>query len=95
MSFGESAKPSTEADNSTTIGWVDPTGPAGQAGLLPGDTILEIDGHPVKHFAPPAQDSVTWRIVTSTGTNIAIKYLRDGSGSDGLSRALSSRNEMV
>lgn len=71
-------KPSTEADNSTTVGWVDPTGPAWQSGLRPGDTLIEIDGHPVKHFSPPAQDSVTWRIVTSTGTNIAIKYLRDG-----------------
>jgi regulator of sigma E protease len=71
-------KPSNEADNSTTIGWVDQTGPAWQAGLRPGDTILEIDGHPVKHFSPTAQDSVTWRIVTSVNTNIAIKYLRDG-----------------
>ena len=71
-------RPSNEADNSTTIGWVDPTGPAWKAGLRPGDTILEMDGHPVKHFSPTSQDSVTWRIVTSTGTNIAIKYLRDG-----------------
>ena len=46
-------KPSNEADNSTQIGWVDPTGPAWKAGLRPGDTILEIDGNPVKHFAPP------------------------------------------
>ena len=71
-------KPVNETDNSTTIGWVDPTGPAWKSGLRPGDTILEIDGHPVKHFSPPAQDSVTWRIVTSTGTNLAIKYVRDG-----------------
>ena len=71
-------KPVNGDDNSTTIGWVDPTGPAWKAGLRPGDTILEIDGEPVKHFAPPAQDSVTWRLITSTGTNIAIKYLRDG-----------------
>jgi regulator of sigma E protease len=71
-------KPVNGSDNSTTIGWVDPTGPAWKAGLRPGDTILEIDGQPVKHFAPPSQDSVTWRIITSTGTNIAIKYLRDG-----------------
>jgi regulator of sigma E protease len=71
-------KPVNGDDNSTTIGWVDPTGPAWKAGLRPGDTILEIDGQPVKHFAPPSQDSVTWRIITSTGTNIAIKYLRDG-----------------
>jgi regulator of sigma E protease len=71
-------KPVNGDDNSTTIGWVDPTGPAWKAGLRPGDTILEIDGQPVKHFAPPSQDSVTWRLITSTGTNIAIKYLRDG-----------------
>jgi regulator of sigma E protease len=71
-------KPSNEADNSTQVGWVDQTGPAWKAGLRPGDTILEIDGHPVKHFSPTAQDSVTWRIVTSEGTNIVIKYLRDG-----------------
>ncbi len=71
-------KPSIEADNSTVVGWVDPTGPAAKAGLLPGDTILEVDGQPVHHFAPTSSDSVTWRIVTSSGTNIAIKYLRDG-----------------
>jgi regulator of sigma E protease len=77
-------KPTTEADNTTTIGWVIPTdangkpAPAWQAGLRPGDTILEVDGHPVHHFAPTSSDSVMWRIVTSTGTNIAIKYLRDG-----------------
>ena len=71
-------KPSVEADNSTTVGWIDPTGPAAKAGLLPGDTILEVDGHPVHHFAPTTSDSVTWRVVTSTGTNVAIKYLRDG-----------------
>jgi regulator of sigma E protease len=71
-------KPSNEAGNSTTVGWVDPTGPAAKAGLQPGDQILEIDGQPVHHFAPTTADSVTWRIVTSEGTNIAIKYLRDG-----------------
>jgi regulator of sigma E protease len=71
-------KPGNEADNSTQIGWVDQTGPAWKAGLRPGDTILEIDGHHVTGFSPTAQDSVTWRIVTSVNTNIAIKYLRDG-----------------
>jgi regulator of sigma E protease len=71
-------KPVTEADHSTTIGWVDPQGPAWKAGLRPGDEILEVDGHRVTAFAPPSRDSVTWRIVTSEGTNIHIKYLRDG-----------------
>ncbi len=71
-------KPISSADDSTTIGWVDPSGPAWKAGLRPGDTIVEIDAQPVKHFAPPSQDSIMWRLITSTGTNIAIKYLRDG-----------------
>ena len=71
-------KPGSEADNSTTIGWVDPTGPAFKAGLRPGDRILDIDGHKVTQFAPPSQDSVTWRIITSEGTNISIRYERGG-----------------
>ena len=77
-------RPTNEADNTTTIGWVDQKdangnpGPAWQAGLRPGDTILAVDGQPVHHFSPTSADSVTWRIVTSTGTNIAIRYLRDG-----------------
>jgi regulator of sigma E protease len=73
-------KPGTGTDDSTTIGWVDPTGPAAKAGLKPGDTILSVDGHPVRHFSPMSSmtDSVTWRIITSESTNIAIKYLRDG-----------------
>jgi regulator of sigma E protease len=71
-------RPVNEDDNSTTVGWVDPTGPAWKAGLRPGDVITEIDGHRVTNFAPPSQDSVTWRIVTSQGTNIAITYQRNG-----------------
>jgi regulator of sigma E protease len=73
-------RPSNEADNSTVIGWVDPTGPAALAGLRAGDKILSIDGHPVKNFQPTAAiaDSVKWRIITSTGPTIAVTYLRDG-----------------
>ncbi|MGN6642865.1 MAG: RIP metalloprotease RseP [Verrucomicrobiota bacterium] len=71
-------KPEQATNSTTTIGWADPDGPAWKSGLRPGDTVLEIDGHKVTQFAPPSQDSITWRIITSEGTNIAIKYLRDG-----------------
>ena len=71
-------KPGNGGDDSTVIGWADPTGPAAKAGLLPGDTILEVDGHPVHHFEAMSEDSVKWRIVTSEGPTIPIKYERDG-----------------
>lgn len=74
----------TPTKDSTMIGWVGKTdlegnpGPAWKAGLRPGDKILEVDSNVVTQFAPPALDSVTWRIVTSAGTNIPIKYIREG-----------------
>ncbi len=71
-------RPVNEDDNSTRVGWVEPDGPAWKAGLRPGDQSLAIDDQPVTHFAPPGQDSITWRIITSQGTNIAVKYKRDG-----------------
>jgi regulator of sigma E protease len=64
--------------NSTLVGWVDPSGPAGKGGLLPGDRILEIDHQPVTQFAAPSQQSVMWRVITSQGTNIDITYERGG-----------------
>jgi len=71
-------KPDNAVNDNTIVGAVDPAGPAGKAGLLPGDAILEVDGHPVKHFEAVTQDSVKWCIITSEGTNIPIKYVRDG-----------------
>src|ERR1035437_532532 len=62
----------TPTKDSTTIGYVKIGGPAWNAGLRPGDKILEVDSNVVTQFAPPALDSVTWRLVTSAGTNIPI-----------------------
>jgi regulator of sigma E protease len=48
--------------------------------LQPGDVIESIDGYPVKNFEPTGyvSDSVKWRIITSTGPTIAIRYTRNG-----------------
>src|SRR5690242_15661251 len=43
-------KPDQTCKNSTTVGWLDPTGPATKSGLQAGDQILEIDDHPVNAF---------------------------------------------
>lgn len=71
-------KPASVVDGEPVLGWVEPTGPAAKSGLLPGDKILEIDDKPVTAFGPPSQDSITWRVITSKGTNISVKYVRDG-----------------
>ncbi len=71
-------RPVKEADKTRTIGWVDLDGPAWKGGLRPGDEILEIDGHQITQFGASSHESVVWRIVTSEGTNIAFKYLREG-----------------
>lgn len=71
-------KPEPVGSKTTRLGWVDPNGPAWNAGLRPGDEIVEVNGFKVTEFSSPSQNSITWRIVTSDGTNIPIKYIRDG-----------------
>ncbi|MBC8094806.1 MAG: RIP metalloprotease RseP [Akkermansiaceae bacterium] len=71
-------KPEAVGAKTTTLGWVDPNGPAWNSGLRPGDTIIEIGGHKVTEFSSPSPESITWRIITSDSTNIPIKYLREG-----------------
>ena len=71
-------KPINVADHEPVLGWVVPDGPAWKAGLRPGDKILEVDGHPIKSYGSQSEDSLTWRVITSQSTNIAIKYLRAG-----------------
>ena len=68
-------KPVTYQEATTTIGFVEPKYPAAAAGLLPGDKIVSIDGHPITHFMGMG-DSVIWRIVTSTADTIDIVVQR-------------------
>jgi regulator of sigma E protease len=70
-------RPVSEAETTTTIGYVEKNGPADKAGIKPGDKILEVDGKPVSKFGGMG-DSVIWRIVRSEGATVPIKVERDG-----------------
>jgi regulator of sigma E protease len=70
-------RPVSKSEMTTTVGYVLKDGPAHQAGIQPGDKILEVDNKPVKKFQGMGE-SVTWRIVRSEGAAVSIKVLRDG-----------------
>jgi regulator of sigma E protease len=62
---------------STVVGYVDETMPAYIAGIRPGDEILEINEIAVAGFAG-SLDSITERIVLSSGDEIKFKVQRPG-----------------
>ena len=70
-------RPISEAESSTVIGYVAPDSPAYNAGLRPGDKILEVDGHPVSKFGGMT-NSVIWYVVRSEGDTIPFKVQRGG-----------------
>lgn len=72
-------RPVSEAEATTTIGYVLPDSPAEKAGLRAGDRILAIDDQPVSRWGGISADSVTWRIVRSEGDIVRVRYERDGS----------------
>ncbi|MEY3395771.1 MAG: metalloprotease RseP [Verrucomicrobiota bacterium] len=61
----------------TQVGYVDDSMPAYKAGIRPGDQILEINGEPVNGFAG-SLDSITERVVLSSGDRIEFKIQRPG-----------------
>jgi len=69
--------PVGEADSTTVIGYVVPDSPAQKVGLQPGDKILEVDGKRVRRFLG-MNDSVSWNVVRSEGSKIAVKFERNG-----------------
>jgi regulator of sigma E protease len=88
-------RPSSQTDNSTMIGWLDQEGPAWQAGLRPGDTILEVDGHPVKNFISASPDSIKMAHYHQRGHQHRHQVSPGWPGGNGLSGADPSRNQMV
>jgi RIP metalloprotease RseP len=70
-------RPVGEAESTTIVGEVAPKSPAAEAGILPGDKILSVDGHRVTRFAGMGSDSITWRVVRSEGATVAVEIERD------------------
>lgn len=69
-------KPEIEMTN-TTIGYFRPDSPAAAAGLLPGDKILKIDGHPVERWVGN-MEGVRERVMLSEGEKIGFLIQRPG-----------------
>ena len=69
--------PVSESDTTTVVGYVEKDSPAAQAGIQPGDKILEVDGKRVTRFSG-MNDSVIWNVVRSEGDTIPFKVERAG-----------------
>ncbi len=71
-------KPVRPEESTTRVGVVATGHPAAQpGGLKPGDTILEVDGKPVKRFMG-LTDSVTWAIASGHEDDVVFKVQREG-----------------
>src|SRR5437762_6420246 len=73
-------RPVSEAEATTTIGYVLPGSPAAKAGLQAGDKILAVDHHRVARFGGMSDESIQWRIVRSEAATIPITIERIANG---------------
>jgi regulator of sigma E protease len=70
-------KPQSEMHSTTIVGHVAKDSPAEKAGILAGDVVKTVDGHPVKRFEGLV-DSVRWSMVASEGDTIPFEVERAG-----------------
>lgn len=73
-------RPVSEAETTNVIGYVLERGPAAKAGLLPGDKILAVNGHPVSRINGMGRmsDSVAWNLAISSSPVVPIRFERGG-----------------
>ena len=69
-------RPVGDAESTQIVGFVAEKSPAAEAGVLPGDKIVSVDGHTVGRFGGMGSDSLTWRVMRSEGDTIAIDVER-------------------
>lgn len=73
ITFALGAQVPVWQDQRPEIAWIDPSSPAAQAGLRPGDVVVEVDGSPVHTWRE--LELSTW---TSPGRSLTLRFVRDG-----------------
>ncbi|EDY17534.1 peptidase M50 [Chthoniobacter flavus Ellin428] len=76
----QAGRPLSEAESTTVIGIVGEDMPAQAAGLMVGDKIIAVDGHPVTRFNGMSSDSIQWSIVRSENSTINVVVEREENG---------------
>jgi regulator of sigma E protease len=70
-------RPVSSMESTVIVGGVVPDMPAAKGGILTGDEILEVDGHPVQGFGG-LTDGIMARVAFSQGETVAVKVRRAG-----------------